>query len=186
MKKGKELLLLAAPKIDRLKNLLSWLAAFLLAIISFGLVLQGSWPTSPLNQALRSVQRWPQFPGSHYLLAQALTIHGQGELAHKELALGEKQQQFFQLFSLGRFFQSHQEAAKKQVNQKANLEAELVRLNQQLEVSPFSWQLLLEKAVIEYRLYQDSSAQQTADLALWLNPENSQVQEINKLVRVED
>lgn len=186
MKKGKELLLLAAPKIDRLKSLLSWLATFFLVILSFGLILQNSWPASPLNQALRSAQRWPQFPRSHYLLAQALTIHGQEELAYKELALGEKQQRFLQLFFLDRFFQFHQIAAKEQVNQKANLEAELVRFNQQLEVSPFSWQLLLEKAVIEYQLYQDSFARQTADLALWLNPENSQVQEINKLVRVED
>jgi len=172
MKKGKE------PS----KNFLPWLATFFLAITTFGLVLQISWPASPLDQALRVAQRWPQFPKAHYLLAQALTAHGQEELAHKELALGEKQQRLLQLFSLDRFFQFHQKAAKEQVNQKAGFEAELVKFNQQLEVSPFSWQLLLKKAVIEYRLYQDGSARQTADLALWLNPESDQVQEINKLV----
>ena len=179
-------MLLPAPKTDSSKNILIWLATSFLAIAAFGLILQNSWPASPLDQVLRTTQRWPQFPPSHYLLAQVLTAHGQGELAHKELVLGERQQRFLQLFFLGRFFQLHQKAAKEQVNQKASLEAELVKLNQQLKISPFSWQLLLKKAVIEYRLYQDGSARQAADLALWLNPENSQVQEVNKLVGVEN
>jgi len=178
----KILLLLPAPKPTLVKTLISWVPTTILAVLLALLLLQLLWFRSSLDKALQRAQRWPQLPSSHFYLAKALWKTGQETLAQKEFRLGEAQTKNFKKIMMGWLWQYDWEKTKNILEQKQKTEHELNQLNQLLSNYPYSWQLLLSKAVLAYQLYQDQTAQEALNLANWLIPENQEVVKIRDLI----
>lgn len=182
----KPLLLLPAPKPDAFSEMKSWLVTILLALFLIGLLSQNFGSSSDIKKTIKQAQRWPQVPSSHFKLARILFLNGQEELAEKELKVGQQQIKRLKFLSLDFLFRREQENTQALVKLKPALSTQLEKINQKLEIYPYSWPLLLRKAVLEFRLYQQEQAQEAADLAFWLNPEGKQIQEVLKIVYQEE
>lgn len=118
---------------------------------------------------------WPQLSVSHFAFSGDLFQKGQRDLSQKEFKIGEKQVEVLNKIYLGFLFRGDLLETEKIIHREEDIRKELKILEKQLEETPYSWQLLLEKAVLAYQVYEDGLAKEAWDLAYWLDPNNEEV-----------
>ena len=169
-----KLLFLPAPKKEDLKKQLPFLLPALLAF----LIVLTSWQKFNFfldQKAQFKVGLWPQIPSAHFAFARDLFQKGQGGLSQKEFKVGKKQVESLDKTYLGFLFKKRLEKTEKIINQEKDIKKQLAMLDSQLEKTPYCWQLLLKKAILSYRIYEDGAAKKAWRLAYWLNPNNKEV-----------
>jgi hypothetical protein len=175
-------LLLPPPKATLRRTLRRWLPSACLGIFVVGLFIQLCWPVSDLEKSLRRVQRWPQFPPSHFLLARNLSQNGYNALAQQEASQGKHQLDRLTFFLVGYLFQNDWQKTQAVVYQKSILETKLTEISQLLAAYPYSWQLLTQQAIWQYQLFQDDKALKSVETVQWLNPGDKTVEAVANLV----
>ena len=176
-------LLLPPPRSAYRLVLRRLLPAFFMGILVIGSLIQLFWPVSAFEKRLRTVQRWPQFPSSHFSLARSLVANGLDELARQETVLGKQQLDWLNIFFVGKLLENDWQKTQAVVYQKQILEEQLDRIDQSLVAYPYSWQLLTQKAVWHYQLSQVDSANLAWEKAWWLNPGDNTLETLGSMLK---
>ena len=169
-----KLLFLPAPKKKALKKHLPFL---LPAFLGF-LIILTSWQKIDFflkRKAQFKVGLWSQMPSTHFGFARYLFEKGQKDLSQKEFEVGKGQVEALDKTSLGFLFKKDLEKTEKIINQEKDIRAQLAIVDKKLENMPYCWQLLLKKAILSYRVYENETSKTSWNLAYWLNPNNEEV-----------
>lgn len=169
-----KLLFLAASKKKVVKKHLPFL---LPAVLGF-LILLMTWQKVDFFFSKKTQLKaalWPQLPSAHFVFARDLFEKGQKSLSQKEFEIGKEQIEVLNKVYLGFLFKKDLQKIEKLIYKEKNIKKELKKLEEQFEKTPYSWQLLLKKAVLAYQIYEDKQAKEAWGLAYWLDPNNEEV-----------
>ena len=161
---------------------------FLLPLILGFLILTLIWQKTEgflFKKAQFNVSLWPQIPFSHLAFSRDLFEKGQKDLSQKQFEIGKNQVEILNKVYLGFLFERDLLETEKIINQEGDIKKQLEILEEQLEEMPYSWQLLLKKAVLSYQIYENEKAEDAWSLAYWLDPNNEEVLVLKDKLEIE-
>ena len=128
------------------------------------------YPQQPLVFQMQLVNYWPTLPYSHLSLAKKSFDLGYQDMANIFLTNASRQMSYLEPLHLDILFAKQFQDTKLWIQQPELKTKQLEALNQRLEKSPYSWELLLDKAKLEAELYNQKELEKTLALITWLYP----------------
>lgn len=161
-----------------LKN---WLS-LMLAILSLILLVNFFWPREELFTAQLNLLRQPYSPISHLKLSRMFFNSGYGAEALAEYQKAQQGYQFFSFLDFNQKVAQNLVETEKLIYKPGELKKEVQIWEEVLKTKPYARDVLLQLAALNYQLCQNEKALDYYSRAFYLDPNNTNVQTIGKLL----
>jgi tetratricopeptide (TPR) repeat protein len=144
------------------------------------------WPRNKLAQKQLAVIRWPYSVNKNLDMANVLFETGNLDKAKLTIQKAQSLYQLYKPLDMGGSMNKQLQEGQSLISQPANIQQQINHWETILSGKPNFRDVYLKLSLLYHQLWQDNKAREYWEKAFYLDPNNSKVKEVGKLINQED